>query len=208
MLATRWPTFRKPRKVGHPLLLLCQRLRTKSPTQPEMCATRHYPSPDWAVTHVVELLNLVKDRIRVHECAPFLRRLAGCGRSLFSARHSPSGCKPPLILRQLRHEWNSCPSLTSRESEFFRSLLEKRGTSDGSCMFMKFEKGSRSISGTLINAKEAESSSVKRASCDRASRGNESIPIPRRRAKTAPEERSIWFPLLYLTCEKEADGPL
>src|ERR1035441_7761106 len=49
---------------------------------------------------------------------------------------------------------------------------------------------------------------VLRSSCNRASRGNESIPSPRHRAKTAPEERSIWFPLLYLTCEKEADGPL
>ena len=52
------------------------------------------------------------------------------------------------------------------------------------------------------------SSIVLRSPCNRASCATGSIPSLRRRAKTAPEERSIWFPLLYLTWEKEADGPL
>src|ERR1035441_5089372 len=36
---------------------------------------------------------------------------------------------------------------------------------------------------------------VLRSSCDRVSRGNESIPSPRHRVETAPKEQSIW-----LTC--------
>jgi hypothetical protein len=42
----------------------------------------------------------------------------------------------------------------------------------------------------------------------RASRGNDGIPSPRLRAKTAPIEQSIRFPLLYLTCKRKLNWPL
>jgi hypothetical protein len=52
---------------------------------------------------------------------------------------------------------------------------------------IKFKSRSRVISFALLTAKGA-------SSCD-----NESIPSLRRRAKTQREERSRWFPCLYLT---------
>jgi len=52
-----------------------------------------------------------------------MNTLSGCGKSVFPVQHSPSGWKPRLISRQLRHEWNSCLPKTGVKSEFFRSLL-------------------------------------------------------------------------------------
>jgi hypothetical protein len=43
---------------------------------------------------------------------------------------------------------------------------------------------------------------------DRASRGNVDNPSPRLRAKTAPTEQPIRFPLLYLTCKRKLNWPL
>jgi hypothetical protein len=41
---------------------------------------------------------------------------------------------------------------------------------------------------------------------DRSSRGNDGIPSPRLRAKTALIEQPIRFPLLYLTCKRKRNG--
>jgi hypothetical protein len=43
---------------------------------------------------------------------------------------------------------------------------------------------------------------------DPASRGNVDNPSPRLRAKTAPTEQPIRFPLLYLTCKRKLNWPL
>src|ERR1700723_586132 len=51
-------------------------------------------------------------------------------------------------------------------------------------------------------------SGVPCSSCDQASRASESIPSPHHRTRTAPEEQSIRFPLLYLTCKRKLDRPL
>ncbi|MFZ0686146.1 MAG: hypothetical protein WAM89_11445, partial [Terriglobales bacterium] len=40
------------------------------------------------------------------ELVPFPKP-ARNGKSRFAGQHSPSGWKPPLIERRLRHEWNS-----------------------------------------------------------------------------------------------------
>jgi hypothetical protein len=37
------------------------------------------------------------------------------------ARKIPQALKRKHIFNDLRHEWNSCPSLNLRQSEFFRS---------------------------------------------------------------------------------------
>jgi hypothetical protein len=44
--------------------------------------------------------------------------------------------------------------------------------------------------------------------CDRASHGNVDNPSPRLRAKTAPTEQPIRFPLFYLTCKRKLNWPL
>ena len=54
--------------------------------------------------------------------------LEGCGKGVSPARHSPSDWKPQSIPRQLRHEWNSCPSPNWRDSEIFRKLPVKFAT--------------------------------------------------------------------------------
>jgi hypothetical protein len=51
-----------------------------------------------------------------------IRRLR---KKCFPAEDSPSGWKPRPIPRQLRHEWNSCPSQNPPESEVFSGLLGK-----------------------------------------------------------------------------------
>src|ERR1700693_5849670 len=71
-----------------------------------------------------------------------------------------------------------------RWAEFYAGNLKKG-----------FASLSRYSNPHTTHCKLGSSRIVLRSSCDRVSRGNESIPSPRHRAKTAPEERSIW-----LTC--------
>jgi len=63
----------------------------------------------------------------------------------------------------------------------------------------KLKKGSRSSSGTLKEIKRQDHAALSAHPVFVASRANESIPSPRHRAKTAPREQSIRFPLFYLT---------
>jgi len=60
--------------------------------------------------------------------------VAGRGKNVFYAQHSPSGWKPLLVVRQLRHEWNSCPSPSWRESELFRKRLADLGFRGRECI--------------------------------------------------------------------------
>jgi len=53
-------------------------------------------------------------------------RLKRLRESVLQAHFSLSGWKPLLIVRQLRHEWNSCPSQNRREAKFFRTLWKPR----------------------------------------------------------------------------------
>ena len=53
---------------------------------------------------------------------PMRASLAGCRRSRVAGRQSPSGWKPLMIWRDLRHEWNSCPSQNRLGSQFFRKV--------------------------------------------------------------------------------------
>ena len=52
-------------------------------------------------------------------------------KSVFSAQRSPSGWKPLFILQQLPHEWNSCPSRSCRNPEFFSCLFSRLGSAVG-----------------------------------------------------------------------------
>src|ERR1039458_329822 len=57
----------------------------------------------------------------------------------------------------------------------------------------------------LIKPKIGANSVVKRSWLrDCVNRGNESIPSPRHRAKTAPEERSIWLTCWNLSCNQRS----
>ena len=91
------------------------------------------------------------------------------------------------------------------EDEYLRRRENFRGT-DSVRETWKRVRGSIPESNPLTDAEILGSSGmVTRPFCNRTNRANESIPSLRHRAKTTPQEQSIRFPLLYLTCWRKLD---
>ena len=76
--------------------------------------------------------------------------------------------------------------------DFPEKPREERNFQMAHVVLEDLKKGSRSITGTLINAKETGVALSVYPVC--VSCANESIPSPRHRAKTAPPEQLIRFP--------------